>query len=472
MPNGAIDIADARLSTRAEAMPRRGGASGALGTHTVRSFVYLAQATLDLSCLVIGFLVADYLRHGRVGVTVDPMLFAVGGPLFLLVSFYSGVYSYETAMSAGRAVGRMATALAVTLALNLLIVFAAKESEEISRAVFFWGAGISLVLLALTRLPMTWMVREILGRSFMRRVLVVDGRPVAPPDSFELIDAERIGLVPDVHNPIMLHNFSSLIAGADRVVVSCPPDRREDWSVYLKGAGCWGELLVPELHGVSPLHDEPDLGLVGIRVSAGPLSLRNRVIKRALDLALSVPVIVLLTPIFILAAVAIKLDSRGPVLFRQRRMGRGNRLFDVYKFRSMRVEKSDSDGARSASRDDDRITRVGRFIRATSIDELPQLFNVLEGDMSLVGPRPHALGSLAGTQLFWQIDQRYWLRHAIKPGITGLAQVRGYRGATDHEDDLANRLRCDLEYVANWTLVRDVTILVRTALVLVHKNAY
>jgi lipopolysaccharide/colanic/teichoic acid biosynthesis glycosyltransferase len=471
VPNGAVDIAGGRVSTRAGATARRDG-SGALGTHAVRSFVYLGQAALDLLCLAIGFILADWLRHGRVGVTVDPMLFAVGAPLFLLVSFYSGVYSYETAMSAGRAVGRMATALAVTLALNLLIVFAAKESEEISRAVFFVGAGLSFVLLALVRLPATWAVRDVLGRRFMRRVLVVDGRPVDPPASFELIDAERIGLVPDVHNPIMLHNFSSLIAGADRVVVSCPPDRREDWSVYLKGAGCWGELLVPELHGVSPLHDEPDLGLVGIRVSAGPLSLRNRVIKRMLDLALSVPVIVLLTPIFVLTAIAIKLDSQGPVLFRQRRMGRGNRLFDVYKFRSMRVEKSDSDGARSASRHDDRITRVGRFIRATSIDELPQLFNVLEGDMSLVGPRPHALGSLAGTQLFWQIDQRYWLRHAIKPGITGLAQVRGYRGATDHEDDLANRLRCDLEYVANWTLVRDLTILVRTALVLVHKNAY
>jgi lipopolysaccharide/colanic/teichoic acid biosynthesis glycosyltransferase len=471
VPNGAVDIAGGRLSTRVGEAPR-GGLSNALGTHAVRSFVYLSQALLDLLCLAIGFLLADYLRHGQVGVTVDPTLFAVGGPLFLLVSFYSGVYSYETAMSAGRAVGRMATALAVTLALNLLIVFAAKESEEISRTVFFVGAGISFVLLALTRLPVSWAVRDVLGRSFMRRVLVVDGRPVDAPDSFELIDAERIGLVPDVHNPIMLHNFSSLIAGADRVVVSCPPDRREDWSVYLKGAGCWGELLVPELHGVSPLHDEPDLGLVGIRVSAGPLSLRNRVIKRLLDLALSVPVIVILTPIFVLTAIAIKLDSQGPVLFRQRRMGRGNRLFDVYKFRSMRAEKSDSDGARSASREDDRITRVGRFIRATSIDELPQLFNVLEGDMSLVGPRPHALGSLAGTQLFWQIDQRYWLRHAIKPGITGLAQVRGYRGATDHEDDLANRLRCDLEYVANWTLVRDVTILVRTALVLVHKNAY
>lgn len=472
MPDGAVDIVGKRQAMRADAVGRGARGSGPFDTQMVRSFVYLGQAGLDLLALAVGFGAANWLRHGEWGVTGDLTPFLVGAPLFLLVAFYSGVYSYETAMSAGRAAGRVATALAVTLAIDLLIVFAAKESAALSRTVFFLGSGISYALLAAMRVPATWAVRELVGARFMRRVLLVDGRPVDPPASFELIDAERIGLVPDVHNPIMLHNFSSLIAGADRVVVSCPPDRREDWSVYLKGAGCWGELLVPELHGVAPLHDEPDLGLVGIQVSAGPLSLRNRVIKRMLDLALSVPVIVLLAPLLVLTAIAIKLDGPGPVLFRQRRMGRGNRLFDVYKFRSMRAEQTDGDGARSAGRRDDRVTRVGRIIRATSIDELPQLFNVLEGDMSLVGPRPHALGSLAGSQLFWQVDQRYWLRHAIKPGITGLAQVRGYRGATEHEDDLANRLRCDLEYVANWTLVRDLTILARTALVLVHRNAY
>ena len=145
-------------------------------------------------------------------------------------------------------------------------------------------------------------------------------------------------------------------------------------------------------------------------------------------------------------------------------------MFEMLKFRSMRV--ADADGARSASRDDDRITPLGRVIRRTSIDELPQLFNVLTGSMSIVGPRPHALGSRAEEKLFWDIDRRYWHRHATKPGLTGLAQVRGYRGATMVEDDLRNRLQADLEYLENWSIWRDVKILVATARVILHRNAF
>ena len=118
------------------------------------------------------------------------------------------------------------------------------------------------------------------------------------------------------------------------------------------------------------------------------------------------------------------------------------------------------------------MTRVGRFIRATSIDELPQLFNVLRGEMSLVGPRPHALGSLAGNELFWEVDERYWHRHACKPGLTGLAQVRGFRGATRERIDLANRLYADLEYLNGWTIWRDISILITTFRVIIHRNAY
>jgi lipopolysaccharide/colanic/teichoic acid biosynthesis glycosyltransferase len=115
---------------------------------------------------------------------------------------------------------------------------------------------------------------------------------------------------------------------------------------------------------------------------------------------------------------------------------------------------------------------VGRFIRATSIDELPQLINVLHGEMSLVGPRPHALGSLAGQELFWDIDSRYWHRHCLKPGITGLAQIRGLRGNTFCREDLARRLQADLEYMSNWSVWNDLAILLRTFFVIVHFNAF
>jgi lipopolysaccharide/colanic/teichoic acid biosynthesis glycosyltransferase len=147
-------------------------------------------------------------------------------------------------------------------------------------------------------------------------------------------------------------------------------------------------------------------------------------------------------------------------------------MFKMMKFRSMRSEASDGGGTRSTGRSDDRITAVGRFIRRTSIDELPQLFNVLWGHMSIVGPRPHALGSRAEDLLFWEIDRRYWHRHAAKPGLTGLAQVRGFRGATNHRDDLTNRLDADLEYLNNWSLWKDIKIAIMTLKVVVHNNAY
>jgi len=207
-------------------------------------------------------------------------------------------------------------------------------------------------------------------------------------------------------------------------------------------------------------------------VSRGPLNLANRAKKRLLDIALTVPVLILIAPLMAVVAILIKLDSPGPIFFKQERIGRGNMLFHILKFRSMKLEQCDGAGATSTQRDDDRITRVGAFIRKTSIDELPQLINVLLGEMSLVGPRPHALGSTAEEQLFWQVDRQYWHRHALKPGITGLAQIRGFRGATETRRDILNRVEADLEYLHGWSLMRDIAILFGTLNVLVHKNAY
>src|SRR3546814_9838755 len=212
---------------------------------------------------------------------------------------------------------------------------------------------------------------------------------------------------------------------------------------------------MPEIAERGPLTTRQAGGVTTLVVSWGPRNRANRVKKRALDLAVTIPALVALAPLLALVAIAIKLDSRGPVFFRQERMGRGNRIFQILKFRSMRVEATDATGTRSASRDDDRITRVGRFIRKTSIDELPQLFNVLLGEMSLDGPRPHALGSTAGNELFWRVDRPYWHRHALKPGITGHAPIRGFRGATNTKRDIVKRLDSALAYQRGWSLKRD-----------------
>jgi len=207
-------------------------------------------------------------------------------------------------------------------------------------------------------------------------------------------------------------------------------------------------------------------------VSSGPLGMRARATKRLFDLALAGAAVIILSPLLLAVVLAIRLEDGGPVIFVQRRMGLGNRFFGMYKFRSMSQSQSDPDGMVSTGRQDARITRVGRFIRRTSIDELPQLFNVLAGDMSLVGPRPHAIGSQAGDKLFWEVDLRYWHRHSLKPGLSGLAQVRGYCGATDRESDLIHRLRSDLEYLEGWSLFRDIKILFLTLKVLVHDRAF
>ena len=184
------------------------------------------------------------------------------------------------------------------------------------------------------------------------------------------------------------------------------------------------------------------------------------------------PVRWLSASILIAAAVAVKLSGPGPVFFRQQRLGQDARPFMIFKFRTMHMAQTDHVADKLTEKNDPRVTRIGAFLRKSSIDELPQLFNVLKGDMSIVGPRPHAPAAKAADTLYWEVDERYWARHCIKPGMTGLAQVRGHRGPTDRHEDLINRLQSDLEYVTNWSIWRDLRIIVATLGVLSHDNAF
>ncbi len=196
-------------------------------------------------------------------------------------------------------------------------------------------------------------------------------------------------------------------------------------------------------------------------------------VKRATDIVVSLLALALHAPLLLLAVIAIKLDSPGPVLFRQRRIGLHNRPFELLKFRTMHDLPHERGRLRQACPHDPRVTRVGAVLRHLSFDELPQLWNVLRGEMALVGPRPHAPGTCAGTTPFEQVSERYAQRHQVRPGMTGLAQVRGWRGQTDTEEKLLGRLDSDLEYIATWSLRLDCLILARTvATVLRMRNAY
>lgn len=186
--------------------------------------------------------------------------------------------------------------------------------------------------------------------------------------------------------------------------------------------------------------------------------------KRAIDLVLGGLAILCLSPVLAAAALAIRLESPGPVLFRQWRFGMGSRPILVFKFRSMRSDACDATGERRTTARDPRVTRVGRILRRTSLDELPQLLNVLRGEMSLVGPRPHPLHMRVGGGFYFEVVERYRVRHAVKPGITGWAQVNGARGEVDTLEKARRRVELDLWYIDNWSVALDLQILLRTAL--------
>jgi len=213
--------------------------------------------------------------------------------------------------------------------------------------------------------------------------------------------------------------------------------------------------------------------LPAIGIASRPLTAVQVALKRAEDLILSCLIMLLALPVFIVVALAIKLDSPGPILFGQRREGYHNKVFKVWKFRTMYHEARDEGASQQTSRRDRRVTRVGRLLRRLSLDELPQLINVIRGEMSFVGPRPHALGMTSVGLPMTQVLEEYAARHRLKPGITGWAQVNGCRGEIDSHEKLRRRVSLDCYYIDHWCLSLDFWILLRTAALLVlDSDAY
>ncbi len=211
-------------------------------------------------------------------------------------------------------------------------------------------------------------------------------------------------------------------------------------------------------------------GLPVVAVCETPFTGLDGVLKAASDFALALLILVCISPLLLAIALGVKLSSPGPVLFKQRRYGLDGRKIVVYKFRSMTVAE-DGDVVRQATRNDSRVTRFGAFLRRTSLDELPQFINVLQGRMSIVGPRPHAV---AHNELYRKLIPGYMIRHNVKPGVTGFAQVNGLRGETDTVDKMKARVQYDIEYLRNWSLLLDLQIILKTVLVVLKKepNAY
>lgn len=436
----------------------------------LRSFIY--PIMLDTLCIGTAFTLAALARDVFLTETTWIFVLALMLPSYLLVALNSKVYSISLLSEPWPAVGRTLRAYLIALALMTLAGFYLKASDAFPRLTIALASIVAVLLLAASRYYFVRYRRLLVGGEPNSVALIWEpGQPMPEIDFSVRIAAE--GFVdPERHDPEMYDRLATALNGIQNVVVSCHPDRRAAWTHALKGASIQSEILMPELQPLAPLGMSLHGSMAAVVVSHGPLNLADRLVKRVFDMVVASLAILLLLPALLAIALAIKLESRGPVFFRQKRIGRSNQVFRIVKFRSMKVEGADGHGLRSASRDDDRITRIGKFIRRTSLDELPQLLNVLAGTMSIVGPRPHALGSRAADKLFWEVDERYWHRHAAKPGLTGLAQVRGYRGATVVEDDLRNRLQADLEYLEAWSIWRDIKIILMTFRVLVHRNAF
>ena len=455
-----------------EAMNPAGQTSWRPRASALRIRAFTGLVMVDFLCIIGSFFIAALL-HARFGTDKNWLvLLAVLLPMYLVIALNAHAYASNNLQDPIRAAAKGAQALVIAISAVIFVAFCVRASEGFPRLLVTVGAFIALGVMIVVRYLFVKHMAAIIGGNPFSVILICEGDQSVPPGKFSVVISPESFFDPEQHDPVMYDRLAKSLESADRVIVACSAERRAAWAHALKGANIQSEIVAPELRDLAPLGMGNHGSETTIVIANGPLGLFDRFMKRAFDFTLALCALLALLPILAVIAVLVKLDSHGPVFFKQTRIGRGNQMFKMLKFRSMRVLESDAAGARSASRDDDRVTRVGKFIRRTSMDELPQLVNVLKGDMSIVGPRPHALGSRAADKLFWEVDTRYWHRHAAKPGLTGLAQVRGYRGATIYESDLRNRLQADLEYLDTWSIWRDLLIIAMTFRVLLHRNAF
>lgn len=368
------------------------------------------------------------------------------------------------------------------------VVFALKIGKEFSRGATLGFAGAGLVALLAHRAFWVWFLARALAEGNLRgkNVILIADEPL-PGAAAIVQDLVRLGF--QVQRQFFVNLFGNDATDSRSVIASAVEFARnaDVDEVFLSvSLQRWGDLspdfselrslpvpvtLLPDPVGAAllscPLHK---LGSrVAVEFQRAPMTTVERGLKRVLDIIGSSLGLLVLLPLLTITGIAVKLDSAGPVLFRQTRHGFNGKPFRIFKFRTMLVLE---DGAvvKQAQRNDNRITRVGKWLRRTSIDELPQLINVLKGDMSLVGPRPHAI---AHDDYFSKLIGNYAFRHHVKPGITGWAQVNGYRGETPTVGAMERRVRFDLWYVDNWTIQLDVVILFRTLIEIFRgKNAY
>jgi len=429
----------------------------------------------DVFALVTAYATANFIVYGFTDPKQLLTVLSVSIPLLVGFSLHDGAYRPRAGLDARESVYRALKSLMLTSASLMLVAFLLKAGQDFSRAQFLIGTALSAIFLCVVRVAIARLGHGLARRGLFADLHIYDNETIDEKqigDERFVVDARAMGLIPDLGNSVAINRLGTIAHGMDSVVIHCAPESRKRWANALRALDVPSEIIVSDLDELDALKITLRDGKTAVVLNDGRLRSDQAILKRVFDLVLVLPMIPVLFVAFVIIGICIKLDSPGPVFFRQDRIGIGNRVFRIWKFRSMKVAEQDPTASKLTERNDPRVTRVGAFIRKTSIDELPQLVNVLLGDMSLVGPRPHAAAARAGKLLYWEVDEAYWERHVVKPGITGLAQVRGHRGNTFEEGNLRDRLGADLEYVARWSLVLDAKILVGTIMVPFSKNAF
>lgn len=464
-----------RLGSRLPAL----GVDAATQTFAVTELLIVFLIGFSLGQLYLG----DHIgREAFINAYVWPSILTV--IVFAYLNLRSSLYGPDKLSRFTTYAGATIANLMLAFAVIALVAVVAGAADDFSRTWFgLWMLGSSVAVLTTRALAARIFSSPSVRGAISRRVAIFgDGRPLQ--DAIDALGADDSGASivgvfrADAHRDGLADGTLDAVVELarrehlDTVVIALPLSQHRRLA---RTVGALSEIpaeikLMPDIGGQAiPLHGVSSLAQVQfIDLQQMPLSGWDRFVKAVVDYTIATAAIVLLLPLFAVVAVAIKLDSRGPVIFRQVRHGLNNREIEVFKFRTMHVQPQ-GEAFRQATRDDMRVTRVGRLLRRTSIDELPQLFNVLRGEMSIVGPRPHAVEM---NDAYAQVLPLYNTRHRVKPGITGWAQINDLRGPTRNVDDMRKRLDHDLHYIQNWSPMFDLSIIATTPFVgLTHKNA-
>jgi Undecaprenyl-phosphate glucose phosphotransferase len=467
----------------------------ALVATSVPSAAGVKSTSLQLSIhkLVVWFLIGDllilftcglipywYLDIGAISSdssTVQFQAIFLAGLFYLLVSAVTRSFASRAILDPAQILPRVFLGVVLTFGVLTVIGAATKTTAVYSRLWFFsWFAASGVMIPAFRLLGATWASRLLARGACVYRAISVgifcramSSEKIAQNSHnkvrcVEAVQFDQIELgwladhirhdlvdqiyitVPWQHAPEVMQQIDVLRhLAADIFVI--PQERRASMSLI----------------GSSTLGDQ-----LSMQVTQRPINGWDLWFKRAEDVVLASVAIIVFAPVMLMIALALKIESPGPVIFRQKRAGFNGSVFEIWKFRSMYTSQSDLEARRQTSKDDPRVTPVGRFIRATSFDELPQFFNVLQGTMSVVGPRPHALKTSTDGKLLEEVVDKYAFRHRVKPGLTGWAQVNGLRGELDSADKLRRRVSFDLDYIDNWSLGFDLKIVLRTVVKLFY----